>query len=382
MKITFVSNFINYHQLPFSLAMANMEGVEYTFIATEPSEEGRLKSDGVEMNDVYPFVLKMYESEANRQKALRLIEESEMVISGGFPFKEILKRAKKGKTTFIYTERFYKTMGGREFTLKQKIRIFLSVIRHYRERRNPNVYYLAASAYLKDDLNRYFKNKRPIYKWGYFPPLPELSKEELMKKEYGDVINLVYCGRLIRWKNPLMAIQVTENLLKQGIKAHLSIIGDGELRPSLEKYVEEHDLKKSVTFFGVLPSSRVREEMSKGDIFLFPSNSSEGWGAVLNESMSLGLVPVVSKTVGAAPFLIDDGINGLMFEEENIDDMTKKTLELIRNPERMKEMSIKAFEKIHEGYNADIAVKRVIELYESIEKGEPCPFDEGVCSLC
>ena len=74
MKVTFFSNFLNHHQLPLSLEMIN-KGIDYTFVATEPVPEERIKLGYENMNDMYDFVLKTYESNDNYQKAMKLAKE-------------------------------------------------------------------------------------------------------------------------------------------------------------------------------------------------------------------------------------------------------------------------------------------------------------------
>lgn len=380
MLIVFVSNFLNLHQLPTAEAFL-AAGIDFRFIATTPTPKDSKISDGVEMNDKYPFVVKAYESEAKHGEAMKLIADADVLIAAGYhPRKEINKRSKEGKITFIYTERPFRSFGITKESFKDKVFYFLRFIRNYKNYRRKNIYFLAASAYLKEDLNRYAKNNRPIYKWGYFPPVPNINKD-IVANRRNEVPELVFCARFIELKNPLMAIKTSEALLKKGYKNHLTMIGDGDLLSSCKQYIKDRHLEECVSFLGNVPSSKVPEEMIKGDIFLFPSNRSEGWGAVLNESMSLGLVPVVSNTIGSAPFLIKDGVNGLLFEEENLDDMVKKTEMLIKYPEKRKEMSLKAYERIHDEYNAKVAISRFLKLVESIKKGEPCPYEEGVCSL-
>lgn len=381
MLLVFVSNYLNYHQLPLAKAFL-ARGIDYRFVATEPAPSSDMKSDGLKMNDIYPFVIKTYESQEKMSEALKLIDEADVLISGGFPFKgAIRKRSKAGKITFIYTERFFRSLGkGQDESFKNKIHYLLSAIKNQRMFNQKNIYYLASSAYLKGDLNRHFHNSRPVYRWGYFPPMAMFEKEEINKRN-NSVPELIFCGRFLNWKNPLLAVQASEALLSKGYKNHLTMIGSGELLESTKQYVKEHHLEDNVAFLGNIPSSDVPKEMAKGDILLLPSTSSEGWGAVINEGMSLGLVPIVSKTVGSAPFLIKDGVNGLLFEEGNLNDLVAKIEILLNDHSKMKEMAVKAYERIREEYNAEVSASRFLTLCDSIKNGKDTPFDEGVCSL-
>lgn len=58
MKIVFVSNFLNHHQLPLCKAFAGMPHVEFHFIAAEPVPEMRLKLGYRDMNSEFDFVIR------------------------------------------------------------------------------------------------------------------------------------------------------------------------------------------------------------------------------------------------------------------------------------------------------------------------------------
>ena len=63
MKVVFISNFINHHQLPFSKEMIKLIGDGYRFIATEPIAQERLDLGYEDMNRKYSFVVCTYDGE-------------------------------------------------------------------------------------------------------------------------------------------------------------------------------------------------------------------------------------------------------------------------------------------------------------------------------
>ena len=82
MKITFFSNFLNHHQLPFCLEMYQNIGDDFRFVATEPIPEERLKMGYVDMSVQYPFAINNYSSKQAFEEAVKLGNESDVVIIG------------------------------------------------------------------------------------------------------------------------------------------------------------------------------------------------------------------------------------------------------------------------------------------------------------
>ncbi len=101
-------------------------------------------------------------------------------------------------------------------------------------------------------------------------------------------------GRLDPEKNPLFAIFVAEELVRKAPNAKVVLIGDGELRPEVEKAIREKDLQQNVILTGAV--SNVNEWMSALDCLLMPS-LFEGLPFVLVEAQAAGLPCVVSSAV-------------------------------------------------------------------------------------
>ena len=106
MKITFVSNYINHHQIPFANELYEVLGSEYHFIQTEPMEEDRVQMGwGAEVKNI-PYLLYFYEEP---EKCKKLILDSDVVVFGGVEDESYIKpRLENGLFTVRYSERIYK----------------------------------------------------------------------------------------------------------------------------------------------------------------------------------------------------------------------------------------------------------------------------------
>ena len=82
MQLVFLSNYLSIHQTPFCEFMYKKLGADFWFIATEEVESERLSQGYSELNEKYPFVIRAYESDAEKQKAQRLTDEADVVVLG------------------------------------------------------------------------------------------------------------------------------------------------------------------------------------------------------------------------------------------------------------------------------------------------------------
>jgi len=106
-----------------------------------------------------------------------------------------------------------------------------------------------------------------------------------------------------------------------GRDPYLLIVGDGEMRPELERRVSELD-GTSVRFLGFKNQTELPALFDLCDIFVLPSYH-EPWGLVVNEAMNAGKLMIVSDQVGCAQDLVKDDYNGYIYEAGNIEALSK-----------------------------------------------------------
>ena len=375
MKITFISNYLTHHQIPFSEAMMEMPEVEYTFIATEEMEAERIQMGWSIQERAYE--LRAYESIEKQNKAEKLALESDVVIIGSAPDAYIIPRLKEKKLTFKYAERFYK----KKLTWKNWMHAALgSWLHHGRFQKYP-LYMLCASAYTAADCAKFCNYKERTFKWGYFPEVITYDLEHLMKCKEKKT-NILWAGRLIEWKHPEVAVFLAERLKRRGYTFAIHIIGNGEMKQQLQELIKEKQVSDCVYLEGTMKPEEVRHYMENASIYLGTSDFNEGWGAVLNEAMNSGCTVIASHAMGAAPFLIRDGKNGMLYENGNLDDLEEKACALFKHKEKMKVIGANAYRTIHDLWNAEVAAARFVELITTmVRKAEiDEKFAEGPCS--
>lgn len=116
-------------------------------------------------------------------------------------------------------------------------------------------------------------------------------------------LRLAICGRLLAVKRQHLAILALADLLRRGVDARLTIIGDGPERDALKRCAAENGVTDRVTFTGL--TDNPYRFMGAADICLMTSQT-EGLGMVILEAMALGR-PVVAVRIPATEELVTDG---------------------------------------------------------------------------
>ena len=375
MKISFFSNYLTHHQIPFCLEMQKREDVEFYFISTEPMEKER-EQGGWAFTEEYPFEIKAYASQDAKEQALKLAVESDVVMIGSAPEEYVVARMKYAKTklTLRYSERIYK--GGRWRVLSPR-GVFNRVKTYFRYLGKP-LYMLCASAYTAGDLAMLGSYLGKCFKWGYFPETNVYNLEELMQKKEKN--SLLWVARMIDWKHPEVPILVAKKLKEKGFLFDLKMIGVGPLLGDMENLIAEYGLNDCVHLLGAMTPQEVRLYMEKSSLFLFTSDQKEGWGAVLNEAMNSGCAVVANQQIGSVPFLLNDGRNGRVYYKNKINKIVKIIEDLFNDEEKTLKLGKNAYDTIVNHWSAKNATERLVKVCTRLLVGEKEFFEDGPCS--
>lgn len=148
----------------------------------------------------------------------------------------------------------------------------------------------------------------------------------------------------IRTLSPLYNIECIINAFQivksQFPHASLTIVGGGPSRESLEKLVEDLHLK-DVRFTGRVDNSHIYEYLDDADVMLSVPRIDNMPVSVL-EGMNAGLL-VISSNVGGIPYMIKDGVNGLLFPSDEFEKLAEKMIIAVQNQEKSKAMICEAY---------------------------------------
>lgn len=375
MTFTFVSNYINHHQIPFCEALYQRLGKDFTFIQTMPMEAERVEMGwGVNVDEI-PYVMCLYDE---MYECLKKIAESDVVLFGWTGREDIVTpRLRSGKTTLRVSERIYREGQWKAVSPRGLVAKYREHIRY----RKQNVCMLCAGAYAASDFHLIGAYPDKLFRWGYFTSLRIYSDEAFanLKAENGP-LEIVWAGRFIPLKHPEYVLRLAKTLRQKNYSYHVHMVGGGEMESEIRQEAEREGLSDAFTFYGFTPPEKVRDVMERSHIHLFTSDHLEGWGAVVNEGMNSGCVEVVNAQVGAAPYLIRHGENGLLYPGGRYDKMEALVLDLFAHWEERRRMGRAAYETIRDLWNADHAAAALLRFVDRLRKGEIRPESEGPMS--
>lgn len=381
MRLVFVSNYINHHQMPLSQELQRLcqaDGGSYVFMQTQPMEQERVVMGWGEMLREADFVRNYWEDEEGGQ---RLIDEADAVIFGGCEEERYIEnRLQDGSPVWRYSEPLYRN-GRYRFISPRGLRKKYHDHTRYRKKR---VYLLCAGAYVAGDfrLVNAYGGKR--FRFGYFPAFRQQEVCALMEgkdQASSGQLRLLWAARMIELKHPETALQAALELKNRGMDFRLDMVGGGELLEETKRQAGVLGVDREVFFHGYCNPDKTREYMEKAHIFLATSDRREGWGAVVNEAMNSGCALIAGKGMGAAPYLIKHGENGYLYDHKKSGQAAELAARLAESAELRRQMGTAAYETVRQLWNPQVAARRLYGCIAAELAGQELPeYAEGPMS--
>jgi colanic acid/amylovoran biosynthesis glycosyltransferase len=165
-------------------------------------------------------------------------------------------------------------------------------------------------------------------------------------------------ARLIEKKGLHDLIRACGALRRDGVAARLEIVGDGELRGSLE--AEAVRVGADVTFHGALPHERVMALFERAAAFSLPcvvasSGDRDAMPTSVLEAMAAG-VPVVTTAVNGLSELVIDGETGLVVPEHDPEALATALRRILTEPALGRRLALAARRRVEDEFALDRSV--------------------------
>lgn len=195
----------------------------------------------------------------------------------------------------------------------------------------------------------------------------EEQRSKKLHKELGiseDKLIVASVGRLTKQKDPLTFFAAVKECIRSydSVSLFFVWIGDGELRTTVEEFIQENELQQHCRVVGW--RTDVDELLWSVDIFVLTS-IYESFGYVTCEAMSHFLPVIATNVVGTADIVVNDE-SGYLVEKGNSTAIAQKILMLDRNQIVREAMGRRGKERIAECFNVTAMVQRTEELYADL----------------
>lgn len=185
-------------------------------------------------------------------------------------------------------------------------------------------------------------------------------------KKKHDGINVIIYGRITQGKGQLFFVRSVADVLNRIKKKanffYAGTIQDVDYYQEIKKFISDNKLDDNIHYLGDVKN--VKELLSEMDITCVCSKR-EGFGRVTVESL-LAKSLVLGANTGATCEIIEDGINGIIYEYDNQNDFVEKLSNIIDNYENYKELISSGQDKAKSKYSLDYDVEQIMSLYSEL----------------
>lgn len=210
-------------------------------------------------------------------------------------------------------------------------------------------------------------SKVEVLKNGVKVSRAELSHEQkvALRKQVGvgaDSFCILNAGRLSRQKAQWTLIETASILKNRGLDFHVLIVGEGDLRDSLQEKIAQYQLEQYVSLLGF--RSDMPELLAISDAFALPS-LDEGMPMSLLEAAAAE-VPVVTTAVGDIPKLITHEETGLIIPKEAPEALANALQRLQADPELCKSLAKRAKAILEQDYSSAAMADKYHCIYQEL----------------
>lgn len=312
MNIIFLQNCVSPHQMPYIKELATMSNVDRVIVVSPRLDYNARKEMGWEASTLLTIQNIEFLIAPSMKQIRKLYESCEEIetycfSSGITAFKEIIpwmklsfeypfKRGIITEPPLLYNHPLW----------QHKVRFFLKdwcYVKYF------NQVFVMGNKHVS-----YYKMWSKRWQVSPFMYCTEW-RERTHKIPLSTRLKVLYVGSLSERKNMAWAFEI----LSQKVELEIGLVGDGEQRIAIEQMIPKAEAK--VVMYGIQPMECMPEIMQAYDVLILPSKH-DGWGAVVNEALTLGLYVICSNHCGAS-FLLEEELQGLVFNLEEHDSLSR-----------------------------------------------------------
>jgi colanic acid/amylovoran biosynthesis glycosyltransferase len=175
---------------------------------------------------------------------------------------------------------------------------------------------------------------------------------------------LVVVGNLVPRKGHLVLIDAVSALTSSGVALELVVIGDGPMRPEIEKSVARLGLQRSVTLRGRVDEDDLRDAIRSSRALVMPS-FAEGLPVAVMEALALGR-PVIATHVGGIPDLVQTDVCGWLVPPGSVEALANAIrYVLLAPPSTLTRLGAAGAVRVRRDHNGAVEAAKLAQLFRS-----------------
>ena len=216
--------------------------------------------------------------------------------------------------------------------------------------------FIVLSQFSKERFIRYGLPEDKLIFLPNYIEIPSLPKSEAPERY------ILFFGRLSD-KNGIFTLI---KAMRQLPEIKLLVLGEGEQQELILNYIRENEMD-NIKILGFKQGEELRGLIRESYFTVFPNHGYHLCPMSILESFAYNK-PVIGSNRGSIPELINDGIDGLLFEPGNVEDLAEKIKYLYRHPLLAQKMGISARKKVEEKYSEEEYYYKLFDLYNDLIK--------------
>lgn len=169
-------------------------------------------------------------------------------------------------------------------------------------------------------------------------------------------------GRLVWAKGYEDLLDAMPQVMEEDSSIHCLVIGDGELRASLEEKILKNGLAGRVTLAGYRSRDVVLSALKASDIFVMPSRQ-EGTPIALLEAAAMG-IPILASSCGGIPEVVSNEKQALLVPPGSPKMLAQALLRLAKDPELRIQLSQGARTHVRQRFSLESQAQATLEMYQ------------------
>lgn len=207
-----------------------------------------------------------------------------------------------------------------------------------------------------------FNKKAQIYY------MPEMINSIFFSKHWlpENYNTIVFVGSVIERKGIEVLIDAISYARNEIVNLKIKLIGNYSKRyfEKIKNKLNTLCINENFSFLGTKSSNEIADILEKATLFVLPSLIENSPNS-LAEAMAVGM-PCIASDVGGIPSMIEDSVDGILFQNRNAKELSQKIVTLLSNRELCQKLANNARKKAYERNFEDNVIKQTISVYNSI----------------